>query len=193
MRWSNASMPLSHSMAQRRAGEFKSSIRKDDAEKHLDKLHIDGGSARFRGAVPQEGRRRRPHQTFLIGKWQFLGGKSPCVRNRAAPSATVKMPRSSACEIRRVNATADGSVFTRVRRTSFAGFGERMRRQHHDRPLRESRMPAALRTDPAQLVLRAVLLDEVPRDLQAAAGAQQGLLEVALSPPRTGGSSKKLI
>ncbi|WP_128089540.1 MULTISPECIES: hypothetical protein [Bradyrhizobium] len=42
-------------------------------------------------------------------------------------------------------------------------------------------MQAALRVDPAQLALRAILLGEVPRNLQAAIGAQQGLLEVAVS------------
>jgi hypothetical protein len=37
------------------------------------------------------------------------------------------------------------------------------------------------------------LLDEVPRDLQAAAGAQPGLLEMALQMPWTVGRGKKLI
>ncbi|QOZ37433.1 hypothetical protein [Bradyrhizobium sp. CCBAU 53421] len=41
-------------------------------------------------------------------------------------------------------------------------------------------MQATLRADPAQLAFRAILLDQVPGDLQAAVGAQQGLLEVAL-------------
>lgn len=54
-------------------------------------------------------------------------------------------------------------------------------------------MQAPLRAGPAQLVLRAVLLDEVPRGLQAAAGAQPGLLEMALQMSRTVGRGKKLI
>ena len=54
-------------------------------------------------------------------------------------------------------------------------------------------MQTPLRTGPAQLVLRAILLGEVPRDLQAAAGAQPDLLEMALQFPSTVGRGKKLI
>ena len=54
-------------------------------------------------------------------------------------------------------------------------------------------MQAPVRAGPAQLVLRAVLLGEVPRDLPAAAGAQPGLLEMALQMPPAVGRGKKLI
>ena len=54
-------------------------------------------------------------------------------------------------------------------------------------------MQAPLRAGPAELVLRTVLLSEVPRVLQAAARAQPGLLEMALQMSRTVGRGKKLI
>ena len=54
-------------------------------------------------------------------------------------------------------------------------------------------MQAPLRAGPAQLVLRTVLLDKVPRDLPAAAGAQPGLLEMALQMPAAVGRGKRLI
>jgi len=54
-------------------------------------------------------------------------------------------------------------------------------------------MQASLRAGTAQLVLRTVLLGEVPRDLQAPAGTQQDLLEMALQMSGTVGRGKKLI
>jgi hypothetical protein len=41
-------------------------------------------------------------------------------------------------------------------------------------------MQTSLRVNPMQLVLRAVLLGRVPRDLQASVETPQGLLEMAL-------------
>ena len=121
---------------------------------------------------------------------QFLRRRSPCVQNHGVPSATVKNPRLF---LLRVNTTADGSASIAARRTSSAGCGARTRRPRHDKLLRKFRVQAPLRAGPAQLVLRTILLGEMPRDLQAAAGAQPGLLEMALQMPRTVGRGKTLI
>src|SRR4029453_7680989 len=59
-----------------------------------------------------------------------------------------------------------------------------MERPGHDKSLRKSRLQPSVRVNPLQLGLRAILLDQVPRDLQTSAGTQQGLLEVALQTSR---------
>jgi hypothetical protein len=65
-----------------------------------------------------------------------------------------------------------------------------MRMPRHDQPLWKSGVQAPIRTHPAQLALRTVLLGEVPRNLQASARPQPGLLEMALSIARAGNPEK---
>jgi hypothetical protein len=60
----------------------------------------------------------------------------------------------------------------------------------HDQPLWKSGVQAPIRTHPAQLALRTILLGEVPRNLQASARPQPGLLEMALSIARAGNPEK---
>src|SRR5215813_9372552 len=59
-----------------------------------------------------------------------------------------------------------------------------MQRPRHDKLLRESRLQPSVRVNPLQLGLRAILFDQVPRNLQTSAGTQQSLLEMALQTSR---------
>jgi hypothetical protein len=59
-----------------------------------------------------------------------------------------------------------------------------MQRPLHDKSLRESRLQPPLWASPIQLAFRAILLVEVPRELQTSAGSQQSLLEMALQMSR---------
>jgi len=91
-----------------------------------------------------------------------------------------------------------GGAVTGVNQFTYtAQFGkgcvERTRRPRHDQPLQQSRVQVYLRTDPEQLVFRAVLLNQVPRGVQAAAAAQPELLEMALPIPGAGGPTEKLV
>jgi hypothetical protein len=129
----------------------------------------------------------------MIRKWQFLRRRPPCVQTHVVPNAIVKTQGSYRCEILRENVTADVPVSTKVRNSSFAGYGARTRRRRHDKLLRESRLQAPVRAGPLQPVLRAILLDQVPRGLQTSAGAQQGLLAMALQMSRAFGRRAKII
>src|SRR5215217_9064281 len=115
-----------------------------------------------------------------ISEWQFLRRRPPCVPTHVVLNAIVKIQGSYLYEIPRENATADAPVSTKVRNSSSAGYGARTQRRRHDKSLRESGLQAPVRAGPLRPVLRAILLDQVPRGLQTSAGAQQGLLEMAL-------------
>jgi hypothetical protein len=154
-------------------------IRRDARNKHLDELITKGKGATLHpsSSFQSEGAIK---QHNMIGEWQFLRRRSPCVKTHVVLCARVKIPRSSLCETPCENITAGASVLTKVETPSFAGHCERTRRPRHDKSLRESRLQPSLRVDPTLLAFRAVLLGQVPRELQASVGTQQGLLEMAL-------------
>src|SRR5215213_1374400 len=106
--------------------------------------------------------------------------RPPCVPTHVVLNAIVKTPGSYLYEILCENVTADVPVSPKVRNSSSAGYGALTQRRRHDKLLRESGLQAPVRAGPLQPVLRAILFDQMPRGLQASAGAQQGLLEMAL-------------
>jgi hypothetical protein len=159
------------------SGRVEPEAGRDDTGASSPSRYFDGEKTQHTRSVNGNSLRRRP----------------PCVQTYVVLNAIVKTQGSYRCEILRENVTADVPVSTKVRNSSSAGYGAPTQRRRHDKLLRESGLQAPVRAGPLQSVLRAILLDQVPRGLQTSAGAQQGLLAMALQMSRAFGRGAKII